>query len=240
MTDDINKRRRERQESMPLRRTANEFARGRNGKTNLETTIDESKVAAGVTATWLASVFGMKQETIRTKLAQCPVAARRGSLAIYELKVAAQFLVKPVVDMEQYLKTVKIEDLPVRFQEAYWDVQRKRLKFEEDAGLLWRSADVAAKFGEIFLAARSAAKQWVDDLQDKHGLTEAQRLFLDAEVDVMLGMIRAKINELPRETKSELQRMNEEMARQKAEELDSVAVENARNASDSDDYTQLI
>ena len=111
---------------------------------------------------------------------------------------------------------------------------------EEDAGLLWRSGDVAAKFGEIFIAVRSASKQWVDDLQDKHGLTPEQRVFLDSEIDIMLGMIRDKIKELPKETKSEYHRMQEEIARQKAEEPDASSIEQARVEDEDDDYSQLV
>lgn len=249
MTENVQDRRAARRAERELRVLPGDFARGRQqDHTTGSVTLDSTKVARGVTATWLAHVFDMQTSVVKNRLANCPVAARRGTQNIYELKVAAQYLVKPIVDMEEFMKNVRTDDLPVRFQEGYWAAKKKQLSYEQESGQLWRTGDVAAKFGEIFLLIRAVSKQWLDELADKTGITDAQRAYLETEIDRMHGLIRQKIRELPKRTRSELQRLNDELDRQRAGEAKESDVKAALKKGakaepddgGEDDYSHLI
>ena len=155
-------------------------------------------VMRGVTASWLAQVFRMDLGTVKARLRMCPPLENRKAGFTYDLKIAAQYLVKPVIDIEEYLKTMKMEELPTRFQDQYWSAMNKRQKWEENAGQLWRTEKVQAAFGEVFLLIRNAMMLWVDQLERNVAVTEAQRLGLEDMVEALQNEISAKLKALPK------------------------------------------
>lgn len=140
-------------------------------------------VHAGVTVAWLSQVFGMDPTTVKKRLADCPPLHRRKAGYIYDLKVAAQYLVKPVFDVKKYLKDMKPSELPSQLQKEYWDAALKRQKWEENAGMLWRTEKVLAVLSETFLLIKSTMQLWTEDLERTTGLDAAQRAELVRMVD---------------------------------------------------------
>lgn len=155
-------------------------------------------VMRGVTASWLAQVFRMDLQTVKQRLKDCPPIDNRKNGYIYDLKVATQYLVKPVFDVEEYLKTMRVEELPTRLQDQYWSAMNKRLKWEENAKQLWRSEDVQTKFGEVFMIIRNATQLWVDELAQSVEVTEPQRIGLEKMVEGLQRAISKKIAEMPK------------------------------------------
>lgn len=167
--------------------------------------------SGGVTAAWLAAAFNMDVAGVRRKLAACPIIGRKTSAALYSLPVAAAYLVKPRVDVAEYLEGLEPKDLPIRLQQSYWDAQLKRQKWEREAGHLWETEDVVDAMAEVFKAIKFAMQLWPDTLERMTGLSEEQREILTREADNLQNEIFQAMRRLAeaRSTPSALSRLRE-------------------------------
>ena len=152
-------------------------------------------VSQGVSVLWLAQVFSMSVETVRQRLAQCPIKSTKGRGSVYDLKTAAGYLIEPAIDIEQYLKTLKVDDLPVRLRREYWDTLLKQQKFEEVAGHLWRTEDVLEALMAVFGTVKSTVQLWPDTVHRQAGLREDQWDALMALGDGLLEEIYQELLE---------------------------------------------
>lgn len=148
---------------------------------------DLGLVAGGVSAAWLANVFGMDKNTIKKKLAHCPVAGMNRGTPHYLIKEAAAWLIPPKVDVMTYIKGLRPNDLPPQLNDAYWSAMGKRQKVLENAGDLWRTADVLDVFGVAAIKIKSTVQLWVDEVDRVHGLSDEQRKMLTQMADGLLN-----------------------------------------------------
>lgn len=159
--------------------------------------LNVADVMHGVTVGWLATAFSMDPTTVKKKLRDCPPIHRRKAGFVYDLKQAAQYLVRPVFDAEQYLKSMKPSDLPTHLQEAYWSAMRKRQQWEADAGHLWRTEQVMEVFGDVFQTIKFAMQLWPDTVERALGLTAEQRVMLTGMGDELQNEIYKKLKQMP-------------------------------------------
>ena len=167
-----------------VRRLAREEARAARAATGRKTedggrvSVDTAITAVlnGVTVSWFAQALQMDPTTVRKKLAGCPYETRHGGRGqhLYQLHVALPYLVKPQVDMAEYLKTVKATDLPVHLQKDFWTGMNARQKWEENAGDLWRTSAVMDVLGQVFQTVKFTTQLWADTLERNQGLTVDQ------------------------------------------------------------------
>ncbi len=156
-----------------------------------------SEVQHGVTIGTLAGIFGMDPTTVRKKLRDCAPIMKRKAGYVYDLKTAAQYLVRPVFNAEQYLNNMKPSELPTHLQEAYWSAMRKRQQWETDAGHLWRTEAVLEVFGDVFQTIKFAMQLWPDQVERAKGLSPEQRVMLTAMSDALQNDIHKKLVEMP-------------------------------------------
>ena len=135
-------------------------------------------VMQGVTINWLAQVFGRDKRTIQRKLADAGVRAKavQGQSHLYDLPEAAAALVDPVVDVAAYLRTLKAHELPPMIQAVFWDAQLKRIKYEEEAGQLFRADRVMMSYHVVFKSVRDQILGLVEKLEKlgvPHGAAQA-------------------------------------------------------------------
>lgn len=155
--------------------------------------VDADNIFAGVTRTWLADVFGMDPTTVKKRLANCPAKGKRGGFPLYELRLAAQYLVPPRVDIGEYLKSMRPNDLPPILQSAYWDAQRKRQEWEKEAGELWKTEKVIETLSETFKLIKTSASLFADTVEQEHGLTDAQRSTIGKLTDSLMDDIHGSL-----------------------------------------------
>lgn len=193
--------------------------------------LHEADVRHGVTVGWLATVFRMDPTTVKKKLVQCPPIARKKAGHVYDLKVAAQFLVEPVFDVEKHLKQMNPRDLPVALQEAYWSGMRKKQDWEEKAGHLWPTERVLEVLGEVFQHIKFAIQLWPDQVERALGLTPEQRKAMIGMGDSLQKEIHDRLISMPqaKRTPSSL-----ENGHAVPVEMDDAVIEVA------DDYSHLI
>lgn len=147
---------------------------------------DLGLVIGGVSAAWLGHVFGMDKNTVKKRLAKCPVAGMNRGTPHYLIKEAAAYLVNPKVDVEEYIRSLRPQDLPPHLNDTYWSALGKRQKVLADAKETWNTDDVLAVFGRVNMRIKSTVMLWVDEVDRVHGLTDEQREMLTRMADGLL------------------------------------------------------
>ncbi len=105
-------------------------------KQELADGLDLGVVYGGVSASWLAHVFGMDKNTVKKKLAQgnCTIVGKNKGTPLYTIKEAASYLVPPKVDIDSYMRSLRYTDLHPRLQAANWSALTKGQNWKKKPG----------------------------------------------------------------------------------------------------------
>jgi hypothetical protein len=157
----------------------------------------------GVTISWLTTMFRMDRNTVRKRLAGCPEIRRgSGDTPVFDLAQAAAYLVKPKIDIREWVKSLRPADLPPYLQSEFWDAQNKRQKWEENAGDLWRTNAVIEAFADTFKLIKETMQQWTDNIERREGLTSEQRAILMQMNDGLQDELYQKLVEFSKKRKT--------------------------------------
>lgn len=157
-------------------------------------TVDARMLLQGVSTGLLSQIFRMDNMTVRKRLKDCPEVGKwRGGAPLFDLAQAAGYLVKPKIDIKQWVKSLRPADLPPYLQSEFWEAQVKRQKFEENAGELWRTEKVIALYAETFKLIKDTMNLWVDNIERESGLTNEQRDKLTQLVDGLQSEIHSRL-----------------------------------------------
>ena len=156
---------------------------------------DLHRIAGGVSVQWLAKAFRLTRHVVQKKLGNNVRAIGTGDQGqpLYDLPEAAQYLVEPLIDIKEYLRTAKPDQLPTHLQVAYWSAMDKRQRWEEKAQRLWRTEMVMGRFAEVLAETRMRLQQIPDRIERVTGLTIEQ-----------YRIIRIAINEVQEEIYNEI------------------------------------
>ena len=171
-------------------------------------------IHTGVSVSWLMAAFRMDRVTVKRKLAKLtPIKYGRGNSPIYDFVQAASCLVKPNIDIAEYLKTMRPQDLPALLQKEYWDAKLKRQKWEIAAGELWHTSDVVSVLGDTFQMMKNTLLLWTEHIDREVGLSEVQYAALTKKVDILQEDMYEKLVEMEnlRQTPSSLDGPDEEV-----------------------------
>lgn len=155
----------------------------------------QKDILGGVTVQFLSEIFRMKAATVRRRLAECEVRRYEGQSAIYDLPEAAAYLIDPKVDLREFFRTLRPEELPAQLQKDVWDAQLKRQKWMENAGELWHTTDIVETLGEMFKTIKSTVQLWQDNIDQIDQLTDKQREALSQSCDGLLHRIHESLIE---------------------------------------------
>lgn len=145
-----------------------------------------AEIASGLPVTELAKIFRTNILNVRRKLASVKPIGERAGDPVYDIADAAACLVKPRVDLGEYIKTLRPADVPVALQKQFWDSQLGRQKFEENAGQLWRTEKVQTAVGDVFKVVRQKVRLFSDSVDRESALTEEQRAIITRMADELL------------------------------------------------------
>lgn len=144
----------------------------------------------GVTVQWLSAAFEMKPTDVRKRLARCPILRGSGRSEIYDLPVAAAFLVEPAISITEYLRTLKPDQLPQQLQESFWNAKLKQLKYMLAAGEAWRTTDVLKVLNDLFTTIKNQTQLWSDQINEEEELTPKQYKVVQELVNTLVDDIK--------------------------------------------------
>lgn len=154
-------------------------------------------LANGMAATTAANLFNQSKEHVQTKLSGAKIVGRtRMGSPAYDFKEICQRLARPSPDQViEYVKKMRPNDLPPIMQDAFWNAQNKKLKFERDSGELFRMDEIEALLAEVFKNFRMGALLFADTLARETGLTPPQRKIVETLSDDLLAGARTALLE---------------------------------------------
>jgi len=157
-------------------------------------TAEVHTILGGVSLPWLMKAFGMGRQTAERRLRGChPIGQGKHGTPLYDLAEAASYLVTPRMQIEEYLKGLKPEQLPERLRESFWSSKLKQQRWEEKARHLWRSEDVLNAFSDILTILRTSLQLIPDRIELEHGLSDEQREVVTQIVDDVQAEMHSKL-----------------------------------------------
>lgn len=175
------------------------------------TSYDEETLAAiyrGVTQDQLMRIFKMDHRTIKKKLFESgvkPVGKSANNADIYAIHEIAPYLVKPVFDVETYIKQMNHNDLPKHLTKEFWAGLRSKQDYEERAGHLWRTEKVVEKVGELMKLVKMSTLLMNDAVERQTELSDRQRAIIKELSHGMLADLMNRINEHFQEPSEDVQ-----------------------------------
>lgn len=167
----------------------------------------------GVTVDWLRRAFHLGEPACKAKLKGCPIKAMGPYGApIYDLGVAASYLVKPHVDLKSALKDITVDDLPDKLREPFWNARLKQQRYEKNAGELWRTEAVIALFGSVLKDIKERMRLIADLSEKALGLSPEQLQGLREIVNDVQSEIYNHIMTLESKTPASIAELNEQFA----------------------------
>lgn len=129
----------------------------RNRRSNAPDADTEAMIFQGCNITQLAKLFRMERRDITPKIMDIPPVGERGGYPIYAVHEVAPYLVKPLYDVETYLRRMNFKDLPKELSKEFWNGQRAKQEYDLRAGNLWPTEDVVCIWRSYQNAANESA-----------------------------------------------------------------------------------
>lgn len=149
----------------------------------------------GCNVSQLAMLFGLDNRTISMKIHEVPADDQRNGTAIWKVKNVAPYLVKPILEVEQYIKQMHPQDLPKHLSKEFWTAQNAMLDVKKKQGDLWPTERVIKTIGGLFKQIKIATKLMNDQVDTQAELTVAQRRIIKQLNDSMLNLLFSEVTE---------------------------------------------
>lgn len=165
--------------------------------TNARSLDQESQAAIyeGLNLSQMEKAFRMDHRNLVEKLKDCPPSGSRGGVPVWRIHEAAPHLVKPLYDVEAYIKRMNHTDLPKHLTKEFWAGLKSKQDYELRAGDLWPTSKVVESVGELMKLVRMTALLTVDTLERQVELTDKQRSIVKNLMDGMLIELHKAIQE---------------------------------------------
>ena len=143
----------------------------------------------------IAHLFRTDAKTLPKRLRRLkPVAVRRG-VSMYSIRDAAAYLVKPGYSIEQYIRQMHPNELPVGLMKEFWAGQKSRQSYELQAGDLWVTSQVVEALSEALKELRMTTMLFTETVEREVGITEDQRKVLRRLTDGLIDDARKALVE---------------------------------------------
>jgi len=135
----------------------------------------------------LSKLFRMDHRNLVEKLHGVPPSGKRGKADTWRVHEVAPYLVRPIFDIEEYIKRMHPSELPKMLTKEFWAGQRSRQEYLLKAGDLWPTDRVVEAVGELFKLVKMSATLAADAVERQVELTPRQRTIV---INIMDGMLR--------------------------------------------------
>lgn len=171
------------------------------------TSLDEASQAMlfeGLNLSQLGVAFRMDHRVLVEKLHGVSPSGTRNGAAIYKIDEVAPHLVKPIYDIEDYIKRMNHADLPKHLTKEFWAGLRSKQEYELKAGDLWPTAKVIEAVGELFKLVKMSLLLMSDAVERQTELTARQR-------DIIRSMTDGVLEDLHQEVVANFSRKDEDV-----------------------------
>lgn len=158
---------------------------------------DESRamIYDGLNLSELGRLFHMDHRVLVEKLHGVPPSGKRGKANTWKVHEVAPYLVRPIFDIEEYIKRMNHADLPKMLSKEFWAGQRAKQEYLLKAGDLWPTDEVVQCVGELLRLVKMQAQLAVDAVERQTELTDRQRNIIRNLMDGMLKDLREAVIE---------------------------------------------
>lgn len=160
----------------------------------------ELVVYEGANMTELAELFQMDRRTLKRKLVGVKQDAVRNGAPVWRVSTVAPYLVKPVFDIEAYIRRMNHAELPPMLTKEFWAGQCAKLAYYEEEGDLWRTEKVIEILNDIFRLVRMTLLLLPDRIEKTSTISPAQRKIVNEQVDGLLEEMRNVIERTMKES----------------------------------------
>lgn len=159
----------------------------RQRRSNQNDSETEAMLFQGANITQIAKLFRMERRDVTPKIMDVAPCGERGGYPIYYIHEVAPHLVKPIYDVETYLKRMHPNDLPKHLTKEFWGGMRAKQEYDKAAGNLWETDKVIETMGEAFKLLRMAVLLAGDTVEREMVFTTEQREKLRVIMDGALN-----------------------------------------------------
>lgn len=138
----------------------------------------------------IAQLFRTDAKTLPRRLRRLKPVATRSGVKVYSIRDAAAYLVKPGYSIEQFIRQMHPNDMPVGLMKEFWAGQKSRQSYEMQAGDLWPTAQVVEALAEAFKQARMTILLFPETVERETGVTDPQRKVLRRLTDGLIDDLR--------------------------------------------------
>ena len=158
-------------------------------RANQQDAASNAMIFDGCTQSQLCTIFKMDRRTMSAKLVTGNVkpAGVRAGFPIYYIHEVAPHVVKPLYDIETYLKRMHHNDLPKHLSKEFWAGMRAKQEYQLKEGELWPTEQVIGVMGEVFKRLRMSMLLIQDAVEREHMLTAQQRDKISSLIDGALN-----------------------------------------------------
>ena len=160
--------------------------------------LDEASKAMifdGMNLSQLGVCFRMDHRVLQEKLHGVKPSGMRNGAATWQVHEVAPYLVKPIYDIEEYIKRMNHADLPKHLTKEFWAGLRSKQEYELKAGDLWPTAKVVQEVGDLLKLVKMSVLLMGDTVERSTELTERQRNIIKSLTDGMLKELHRTVLE---------------------------------------------
>ncbi len=147
------------------------------------------------TVSQIGHLFRTDPKTLPTRLRGIRPSSTKSGVNYYDIRTAAGRLVKPGYSIEQYLRRMHPNEMPVGLMKEFWAGQGSRQNYEIKNGDLWPTAQVVESLAESFKDARMTILLFPETVERETGVTDAQRRVLRRLADTLIDDLRESLVE---------------------------------------------
>lgn len=159
----------------------------------------EAMLFQGVNITQLAKMLKMERRDVTPKIQEVTPCGERNGYPIYELKEVLPYLVKPLYDVEAYIRRMHPSELPKLLAKEFWNGMKAKQDYELREGELWPTEQVESVISESYKLIRMSLLLIPDALERESTLTDHQRgrimEMIDGALNEMASTITAAFGE---------------------------------------------
>lgn len=195
-------------------------------------------VYEGANQTQLSRLFRVDKHRVKQRLLHVTPDGKRMGTPIWKVSTAAPYLVKPLFDVENYIRNMNHAELPPHLTKEFWAGQRAKLSLEEDQGERWLTADVMEAIAEILRLVRMSVMLIPDQLEKVTTLTPKQKGLVSEQTDALLDELRKTI--IRRFSENPSGQTTPEVVEQKITEVENETLEiEEADGEETEDYSDL-